>query len=404
MPRTYKRYTEYKKHTRRKKAPWGCIPAALQAISGLAFPYICHVSGMFPLKAVLLAAAALALLSALSFVIQIKSRTQNIFGKLVSAIIAIACALASVFVLWSETQISKISSHAQKAQGSQAIHVTLPGKGADAIPPFLVLVTGEDSWDDPEQEPGRVSGGEARSDVNLLVAVDPTEKKLLLVSTPRDAYVEIPGTTDRYLEGTRDKLTHAGTYGTDAVKAAHEWLYGTKPDYVAKANFSSFVAAIDAIGGIDVEVGEGFTMDNGFSLTEGTHHLNGGDALGFARERKSFKDGDFQRVKNQQAVIRAIVRKLSTPAAALKLPGILSDVLGSGVTTDMPESLMKKLLKLQMASPGEWDIQSMQLSCTDSRSTECFSMPGTSLYVAIPDEGSRGEIQEALKEFLEAGG
>ena len=404
MPRTYKRYTEYKKHTRRKKAPWGCIPAALQAASGLAFPYICHISGMFPLKAVLLAAAALALLSALSFAVQIRSRTRNIFGKLVSVTIAVTCALASAFVLWSEAQLARVSSRVPEAQGSQSIHVNLPEKGTDTVPPFLVLATGEDSWDNPEQEPGRVSDGEARSDVNLLAAVDPGQKKLLLISTPRDAYVEIPGTTDRYLEGTRDKLTHAGTYGTDAVKAAHKWLYGKEPDYVAKANFSSFVAAIDAIGGIDVEVGEGFTMDNGFSLTEGTHHLNGGDALGFARERKSFEDGDFQRVKNQQAVIRAIVRKLSTPAAALKLPGILSDVLGSGVATDMPEALMKKLLKLQMASPGEWDIQSMQLSCTDSRSTECFSMPGTSLYVAIPDEGSREEIQEALGEFLEAGG
>ena len=115
----------------------------------------------------------------------------------------------------------------------------------------------------------------SRSDVNIIAEVNPTTHQILLVTTPRDYYVEIPGISG----GQKDKLTHAGIYGVDASMATLEQLYDTNIDFYARVNFTSLITMVDALGGVDVESEYAFTTSDDSALVmnvvQGTNHFNG---------------------------------------------------------------------------------------------------------------------------------
>ena len=106
--------------------------------------------------------------------------------------------------------------------------------------PFNVLISGIDVYGDISQT--------SRSDVNIIVTVNPKTKKVLLTSTPRDYYVPIPEVSD----GVRDKLTHAGIYGVDASMRTLEELYGIDITYFVRVNFDTLIKLVDAMDGLDV--------------------------------------------------------------------------------------------------------------------------------------------------------
>ena len=114
---------------------------------------------------------------------------------------------------------------------------------------FLLYLSGSDTFGDVSTL--------ARSDVNILAAVNTQTKELLLVATPRDFYLSFPQTG-----GAMDKLTHAGVYGIDASVAALEGLYGVDISYYVKMNFTGFVEVIDALGGVPVYSDREFTVEN----------------------------------------------------------------------------------------------------------------------------------------------
>ena len=135
----------------------------------------------------------------------------------------------------------------------------------------------------------------SRSDVNIIAVVNPKTHQILLVTTPRDYYVEIPGISG----GQKDKLTHAGIYGVDASMATLEELYDTELEFYARVNFTSLIEIVDALGGVDVESEYAFTTssDSGMviNVNQGTNHFNGEEALAFSRERQNVPGGDNQR-------------------------------------------------------------------------------------------------------------
>ena len=148
----------------------------------------------------------------------------------------------------------------------------------------------------------------SRSDVNIIMTVNMNTHKILLTTTPRDAYVKIPdGGADQY-----DKLTHAGIYGVETSEKTLENLYGIKIDYYARINFTSFLKLIDQLGGVTVHNDQAFTSLHGkFDFPVGDIQMNSEQALGFVRERYSLDGGDNDRGKNQEKVISAIVNKLA---------------------------------------------------------------------------------------------
>ena len=234
----------------------------------------------------------------------------------------------------------------------------------------------------------------SRSDVNIMAVVNPTTHQILLVTTPRDYYVEIPGISG----GELDKLTHAGIYGVDASMATLGQLYDTTIDFYARVNFTSLVEMVDALGGVDVYSEQAFTTseDTGLvmNVVQGENHFNGQQALAFSRERMNVDGGDFQRGKNQQAVITAMIKKAVSPAILVGANGILNSVSGN-VDTNMSQDQIQTLIKTQLSDGGAWNIKSVAAEGTGDQQY-CFSSPGSLLYVTQPDPNSVASIKAMI--------
>ncbi len=252
--------------------------------------------------------------------------------------------------------------------------------------PFNVYISGID-----------VSGpitATSRSDVNIIMNVNPDTKKILLTTTPRDYYVTIPEISG----SSRDKLTHAGIYGVDRSMATLENLYGVDLSYYAKVNFTSLIKIVDALGGVDVESEYAFSSGD-YSFSEGINHLDGDAALAFSRERYSFSDGDNQRGKNQEAVLEAIIKKASSPAILINANEILNSISHS-VETNMTQEEMAQLINMQLSDGAQWNIESQAASGTGDTRT-CFSSGSQPLYVMWPDEAVVEELSDKMRMVLE---
>lgn len=237
----------------------------------------------------------------------------------------------------------------------------------------------------------------SRSDVNIIMTVNPDTHKILLTTTPRDYYVPIPDISG----GMPDKLTHAGLYGVDASMRTLEEIYDIDLSYYARVNFTSLIKIVDALGGIDVYSDYTFTSSSGPSFQEGMNHMNGEQALAFSRERYSFSDGDNQRGKNQEAVITAILKKAMSPAILKNAGEIIADVSDS-VETNMTQKEMSKFISMQLSSGASWDIQSTATQGVLAGEYQpCFSSGSQPLSVMYPDENSIAENSNKMKQVLE---
>lgn len=234
----------------------------------------------------------------------------------------------------------------------------------------------------------------SRSDVNIIMTVNPETKKILLTTTPRDYYVQIPE-----VSGTqRDKLTHAGIYGVDRSMDTLGNLYGIDISYYARVNFTSLIKIVDALGGVDVNSEYAFNA-GGYSFNKGINHLNGDQALAFSRERHSFDAGDNQRGKNQEAVLTAILNKAMSPAILKNANEILAEV-SDCVETNMTQQEMAKIINMQLSNMTKWSIESVAATGKgDSQS--CYSSGSQKLYVMWPSETSVAEISEKMKQVIE---
>lgn len=252
--------------------------------------------------------------------------------------------------------------------------------------PFTVYISGIDVYGGIETN--------SRSDVNIMAVVNPNSHQILLVTTPRDFYVEIPGISG----GSKDKLTHAGIYGVDASLATLGALYDTDIDFYARVNFTSLVQMVDALGGVDVNSEQAFTtsVDSGavVDVVQGMNHFNGEQALAFSRERMNVDGGDNQRGKNQQAVITAMIKKAISPAILMGANGILNSVSGN-VDTNMSQDQIQELIKSQLNDGASWNIKSMAAEGTGDMQY-CYSGGDTLLSVIWPDDASVEAIKAAV--------
>ena len=141
-------------------------------------------------------------------------------------------------------------------------------------------------------------------------------------------------------------------------------------------NFTSLVEMVDALGGIDVISEQAFTTSDDSGLVmdviQGENHFNGEQALAFARERQNVDGGDFQRGRNQQAVITAMIKKAISPAILTGANGLLNSVSGN-VDTNMSTEQIQTLVKNQLSEGGAWNIKSMSAEGMGD-TQECFSM------------------------------
>ncbi len=234
---------------------------------------------------------------------------------------------------------------------------------------FNVFISGIDTY-------GSI-GTRSRSDVNMLVTVNPQTKQILLTSIPRDYYVEL-GTI-----GAMDKLTHAGNFGINESVATVAKLFNVNINYYLRVNFTSVVQIIDALGGVDV-YSDTALYD---SIQEGMNHMDGQTALAFARERYAYASGDNHRVQNQQAVFEAVLNKCMSSAIISNFSSFLSAIDGT-FQTNMSSDEINDLVAMQLSTMSSWTITKQQVTGTGSTSTTTYSMPGSALYVMLPDESS----------------
>ena len=237
---------------------------------------------------------------------------------------------------------------------------------------FSMYISGIDTY-------GKVSA-KSRSDVNIIATVNLDTHQVLLVSTPRDFYVPLS-----IANGALDKLTHAGIYGVEVSMDTLEMLYGTDIDYYFRVNFSGFERIVDALGGITVYSDYSFTTVGGdASFSKGENHLNGYQALAFARERYAFSSGDRQRGNNQMAVIKAVIEKAMSPAILTGYTGLMESIAGN-FETSMPYDMIAEIVRDQLENGGSWNIVSTSVTGGDSSG---YTYSAGNAYVMIPDQAS----------------
>ena len=241
--------------------------------------------------------------------------------------------------------------------------------------PFTVFISGIDTE-------GSISTT-SRSDVNMLVTVNPTTHQILMTSIPRDYYVQLPGISGEYY----DKLTHAGLYGADCSMNTLSQLFGIDIDYYAKVNFTTLRDMVNALGGVDLDSRYEFTTISGEYFVEGMNYgVDGSSALAFARERYNLPNGDNDRVINQQIVLKAIINKCMSPAILTGYMGIM-DSLSDSFETSLSQQQISSLVRMQLDQGSGWEILSSRVVGTGDENT-CYSSGDNLLYVMVPNYSS----------------
>ncbi|TFD06113.1 LytR family transcriptional regulator [Cryobacterium sandaracinum] len=201
-----------------------------------------------------------------------------------------------------------------------------PSAALDAVPDGQaqnILLLGSDTRGATGKNLADIRG--ERSDTMMVVNVPADRKNLFVMSILRDSWVEVPG-------HGQAKINAALSWGgVPLAVQTVENLLGTRIDHVAVVDFSGFEQVTDALGGVNVDNPIGFDSYHlkGHFFDKGLQHLTGTEAIAFARERYAFQDGDFQRVRNQQLIIKSLLSAAmhkSVLADPVKTSGLLETV------------------------------------------------------------------------------
>lgn len=224
--------------------------------------------------------------------------------------------------------------------------------------PFNILISGNDSFGSLDEN--------SRSDVDMLVTINPVTSTILLTSIPRDSYVKEVCNDYACNYGAYDKLTHTGIYGVDTTKDTIENMLDIDINYVYRVNFTSMIDIVDALGGVDVTVPEGmavskfYTNSNLEGVHEGENHLDGKRALAYSRERKAYLDGDLQRARNQQQVLQAMFKKATSPEIIKNYTSLLKALIGA-FDTNMTTKEITSFIKYQIQAKPSWKFEQFVL-------------------------------------------
>lgn len=259
---------------------------------------------------------------------------------------------------------------------------------------FVVFVSGQDSYASSVSE-------SSRSDVNLLMAVNLKTRQILLVSIPRDYYINIHG------KNAYDKLTHISIYGSDTASQSLGDIMDVEVPYYVKFNFTTFMKAIDYMLPLDVYSDFDFTtgvydqtIGNSYTFSKGYNHITSGEmALQFVRARKNFSEGDRQRGINQSRMLRAVINKAATPQVLLKYNDVLKSLDGTFLTNISDDSIIE-IVKYVINHNGKFKISSYSLDGYDSMRA-CYSSGSQLLYAMLPNEDSVNQASLYIKDVLE---
>lgn len=286
-------------------------------------------------------------------------RGKKIAIGVVVAILVVALGGGSAFAIWKNSVNEKLTKGNKTDEELLAINDALKtDKDMTFTEPFYMMLIGTDEAEDSDEDMHR-------SDTNIVVRVDPQANLATMVSIPRDTKIDIDG------YGT-NKFNAAYAYdgAAGAVREANQ-LLGVEISHYAEVNFGKLKDLVDAVGGVDVNVTERVDDPDadGTSahpewprviIEEGEQHLDGNQALVFARSR-AYADGDFTRTANQRMLIMAIVDKV----LALNATDLLGVIQAASqcVTTDLAVGDIAALAQ-QFQDEGDLTIYSAMVPST----------------------------------------
>ena len=359
---------------------WSKALLGVQGILSIAALVQLWRTQMLPVLYLVVLAALLALL----WLLVKRCQEYNVPGKVSRVFSVFLCACMAIGCVWAQQGLSALDNITSGLlTGAEANKITKE--------PFVIYLSGVDNRGELTEK--------ARSDVNILAVVNPATKRVALINTPRDYYVDLAGTS------SKDKLTHAGLYGVETSMATLGNLYGVNVDQYLRINFAGFISIIDAVGGVDVYSDQAFTSvgSPGYydptTFAEGWNHLDGKSALAFARERHAFASGDIQRGINQMKVIDAMVNKLKSPTVLMSFSKLM-DAVSDCFVTSLSQEQISALVRMQLSDLANWDIQSYSVTGSSGKSSQCYSAKGQSLYVMKPDESSVAQAKELIASVL----
>lgn len=297
-------------------------------------------------------------------------------------------------------------SKKMKVKKSNSIAATK--KGSDE--PFTILLMGVDST---EEDLSKESG---LGDSLMLITFNPQTLNATIISIPRDTYVPIT-----CYRNVRSKITHAASGGDKCMINTIQNFFDVNIDYYAKINFRGLIKLVDALGGIDVEVPYSFCETTMWRseqymvyVEEGKQHLNGEQALGLSRNRKTYSScgakwnkgtrNDFVRGQNQQLVINAILDKAKSINSVSQFYGIL-DAVGGSMTTNMDKKqilsfydVFKNVLVYSTNLTDDNSVISMQkMYLNGVGGLYPDGIMSMDLYEYIPSTNSLNAIKNAMK-------
>ncbi|MGN1385891.1 MAG: LCP family protein [Bacillus sp. (in: firmicutes)] len=235
------------------------------------------------------------------------------------------------------------------------------------------------------------SGG--RSDTIMVATFNPDLGTMKLLSIPRDTKVYIPS------QDKKDKINHSFNNGKESTIETVEDFLDIPIDYYATVNFEGFKAIVDEIGGVDVEVPfdfweytDGWPREKIY-FTEGLSHLNGEEALAYARMRKRDPNGDFGRNDRQKQIISAMIDSIVTPKNLLKIDDIAKTASANVETNIKVSEGISFATKFKSFTSDK--IKNLTLE------GEGGNDPSSGIYYYTPDEESLEQIKAELQKHLE---
>ena len=250
--------------------------------------------------------------------------------------------------------------------------------------PFIVFFGGNDEFGDLYLE--------GKTDVDMIVTVNPNTHQIAIVSLPRDSYIDNPAF------GWGDKLTHLGLQGIQNTLAGLGDYLGHKINNYVVINFRTFREIINALGGVYVYNEYEFTALDGQYYPEGWIRLVGEYALMFVRERYSLYDGDFGRNHHQQQVMQAIIEKITSPEVIVHIDSIL-EALNGTFLTNLSSDAIYAFCRKQLGENIDWNIVSYHV-LGDIGYAECASSPGMELSVVYPYDNQVEFVSQVMKDVI----
>ena len=262
-------------------------------------------------------------------------------------LIAVAVAIPHLAVYRYGTLLgdtfARVFSGPVVAPGSSSVPGPSPAEGAR----INVMLIGVDALQNRTED---------LTDTMMVASLDPVGHTVSLLSIPRDLVDTPLGNGDVFAPKLNSLMSYANSHPSDfpqggirALEDALGALLGIQIHYYARIDFVGFIKMVDAVGGVDVVVAHGFndpTYDaygfkksgygTGYSITAGPHHLDGVNALAYARSRKAITESDFTRQARQQQILVALRDKATQGGSLLfELPDLL-DAVGKTIHSDVP--------------------------------------------------------------------